>query len=197
MEKICISQGKIARILVALGALLCLAACTDSVPYIPIPITGLTAITPTATWQRVILGILGGVLLVAGFSLVKVFIQIVGFLGGGMLGIYLAQMFFPSAGSIVLISFIIGGLIGLGFTLNATNLGVFAAGALAGVAVAQQLWPYFENPVAPWLGLLGAVLLGVALGLTPIYWIIFFAAGILIQTLFSRTGKISEKQESG
>lgn len=220
MEKNRISRGKIARILIILGALIFLTACTTSLPFIPN--TGLTAITPTESWQRILLGIVGGILLIAGFALVKIFIQLVGFLGGGILGIYAAQLFFPAMTSNGFIGFVLGGLLGLGITLTATNLGVFVAGALAGAALVQQLWPYIENQFAPWVGLLiaaaigglltlwlfnfwiaaltsavGAILLGVALDMTPIYWLIFFAAGILIQTLFARSGRAGEKQETG
>lgn len=209
----------LALILSVLGAAILLAACSNAIPFIPI--TGLDTLKPTVTWQRVIMGIIGGILILGGFALAKIFVQLVGFLGGGILGIYLVETFLPNLRFGSIVGFFVCGLIGIGLTLTATHFSVFVAGALTGSALAQQIWPFIEKHPAPTIGLIlsavigglltlwlfdfwvaaltsaiGAILLGLALNLSPLYWLIFFAAGILVQTMFTRGGKDEKKVES-
>lgn len=196
-------------LLIVLGSALVLSACTQALPIIPI--TALRQITPATPFSRVAMGLVGVIFLVAGFSLVKFLIQLIGFIGGGMVGLYVVQFAFPSAGSASIIGFILGGIIGIVIAVTAADVGVFFVGGLIGVALAQQAWPYLENIPAPWYGvvicgivggvltlmlmkywvaaltsLIGAPLLGMALNLQPGYWAILFIAGILIQTVISR-----------
>lgn len=206
-------------ILILTGAVLLLTACSEIIPFIPN--TGLDALRPTEPWQRIGMGILGGILLISGFALGKIFIQLLGFLGGGLLGIYLLQLIQPTFSHSEIVGFFVGGILGLGFTLTATGFGVFIAGAFTGAGLAQQLWPYIENHEAPWPGLiiaavigglltlwlfnfwiaaltsaLGAILAGMALNLKPIYWLIFLAGGILVQTLLTHTGSLQKNLKS-
>ncbi len=196
-------------LMIVLGSGLVLSACTQALPIIPI--TALRQITPATPFARIAMGLVGVVLLVAGFSLVKFLIQLIGFLGGGMVGLYIVQIAFPSAGSVSFIGFIVGGIIGIIIAVTAADVGVLLVGGLIGVALAQQAWPYLENIPAPWYGLvicgviggvltlmlmkywvaaltslIGAPLLGMALNLQPAYWAILLVAGILIQTVISR-----------
>ncbi len=196
-------------LLIIFGAGFLLTACSQQIPIIPI--TAFREITPAATWIRVFMGIIGMVLLVAGFSLVKILIQVIGFFGGGAAGMFLAQSLWPGVSWAAIAGFGVGAIIGVVIALTATGLGVFAAGAMVGIALAQQVWPYVEGYPAPWLGvilcaiiggiltvwlfnfwvaaltaILGAVLLGMALGLRPVYWIALGLVGVLIQTVISR-----------
>jgi len=204
------SLVKISQILlIAIGAGLILTACSQPFPYIPI--TALRQINPAAPFSRVVMGLVGLVFLVAGFSLVKFLIQFIGLVGGGMVGLYLAEMAFPTAGYASIIGFVIGGIVGISIAIFAADVGIFITGILVGISLAQQAWPYLEGVEAPWYGLIiigilggvltlflfkywvaaltsliGAPLLGMALNLQPGYWAVLFIAGVLIQTLFSR-----------
>ena len=199
-------------VLILIGAIFLLTACSEQLPPIPvIPVTALKEITPAGPFARIVMGILGFILLVAGFSLVKVLIQLIGFFGGGAVGLFLVQIWWPASGPAAIIGFAIGGLIGVAIAMTATNVGVFIIGFLVGVSLAQQIWPFIEGVSAPWYGLIlggvlggiltswlfsywvaaltsliGAVILGIALNLQPVYWTILLIAGILIQTVFSR-----------
>jgi len=196
-------------LLVILGAGFVLAACSQQ--FQAIPVTALKGIYPAEPYMRIIMGIIGTVLLVAGFSLVKVLIQVIGFFGGGAVGLLLAQTYVPGVAWAPIVGFVIGAVLGIGIAMTATSIGVFIAGMLIGAGLAQQAWPFIEGHAAPWLGLvisaaaggiltlwlfnfwiaaltaiIGAVLLGIALNLQPLFWIVLFLVGVLIQTLISR-----------
>ena len=191
------------------GSTLLITACTQAYPIIPI--TAVKEITPADPIVRLIMGIAGVVLLVAGFSLVKVLIQLIGFFGGGVLGMYIFQLMLPGSGATSIIGFAVGGLIGMAIALTATSVGVFITGMGVGAALSQQIWLFLEGTPAPWYGialvsilggiltlwlfsywvagltsLIGAILLGMALNLMPVYWVVLFVAGVVIQTLISR-----------
>lgn len=191
------------------GSGLLITACTQAYPIIPI--TAVKEITPADPFARLAMGIIGVVLLVAGFSLVKVLIQLIGFFGGGVLGLYAFELIWPASGAASIIGFAIGGLIGISIALTATNIGVFITGMGVGAALAQQIWLFLEGTPAPWYGialvsilggiltlwlfsywvaaltsLIGAILLGMALNLVPVYWVVLFVAGVVVQTLVSR-----------
>lgn len=193
-------------LLIVIGAGLIFTACSQAIPYIPI--TALRQINPASPFVRIVMGVIGFILLVAGYSLVKFLIQFIGFVGGGMVGLYLAQLAIPSMGAAPFIGFVVGGIIGIAIALFAADVGVFIVGILVGLSLAQQAWPYLEGISAPWYGLvicgilggvltlmlfkywvaaltslIGAPLLGMALNLQPGYWAILLIAGILIQTV--------------
>ncbi len=196
-------------LLILLGGGMLLTACSTAIPSIPV--TALAPIYPAEPWARVIMGIVGVILLVAGFSLVKVLLQIIGFFGGGAVGFYLAAYFMPGIDWIAIVGFIIGAILGVGIAMTATSIGIFIIGALIGAGLVQQIWPYIGGHSAPWLGILlialasgiltlwlfnfwiaaltaiiGAVLLGMALNLQPLYWIALGIGGIVIQTVISK-----------
>jgi len=201
-------------LLIIVGAGLVLTACSTPAPIIPV--TALQEIFPAEPWVRVLLGIVGVILLVAGFSLVKVLIQVIGFFGGGAVGLLLAEAIVPTIQWAPIVGFILGAILGIGIAMTATSIGVFIVGGLIGAGLAQQAWPFIEGQTAPWLGLvisaviggiltlwlfnfwiaaltaiIGAILLGIALNLQPIFWVVLFLAGVLIQTLISKQRPIT------
>jgi hypothetical protein len=98
------------------GSTLLITACTQAYPIIPI--TAVKEITPASPIVSLIMGIIGVVLLVAGFSLVNLLILLIGFFGGGVLGMYIFQLMLPGSGVTSIIGFAVGGLIGIAIALT-------------------------------------------------------------------------------
>lgn len=167
-------------------------------------------------FMRMVLVVIGILLLVAGYRISQFVLHLAGFAFGAIAGVSLAGRFVHDGSFLVtLAGFIIGGLIGAAIVQFLAEAGVFIVGALAGWLLGTTLVGlfHFANPTAlvvsgvlalvggllllalykSWMigvtSLLGAILLGMGTSSGLLLIIVFFAGGILIQSLFNRGRK--------
>ena len=158
---------------------------------------------------RIVLGLLGLALLLVGFALYELFIQIIGFLIGGVLGA-LAGLLLGNDSDLnwlwMLIGFLLGGGIGAALAIFLTYLAVFISGAFWGAAITSAVWmSAFESFPEVWAVIIGALvggcvlillfrfwitaltaaigaaLFGASLGLEPVWWLLLFVVGMAVQ----------------
>lgn len=192
------------RLPVLLSCAFLLAACaTGNIPFND-P-TG-----PLHGWLQLALALAGLLLLVAGFALHDVVLQVIGFIAGGLFGAYIGGMS-GGEGIIVLIGFLAGGILGAilarALAYATVFVGGFAAGAVLSAAASSALANGDPNRMATlaggfiggliMLGLyrfwitaltagLGAILFGAAVGLPVVVWLLLFVLGIVIQYALAR-----------
>jgi len=154
---------------------------------------------------RVVYTVCGAVLLLAGWRLHRLIVALPGFAVAGSLGAIAASYASDNPMVVVLAVLIAGGL-GAWLALTLFRLAVFASGALAGILLADSLWPVVAGSSPPIWGILGgalgggllilalmgiwlpvlssalgAVLLGSGLDLSFAWMLGLFAVGILVQ----------------
>lgn len=192
-------------VLVLTGTLLLLTACTSIEQYVPDELQ--RGIENAATTLQVVIGLIGLALLLAGFALYEVLVQIIGFVIGGALGAVVGAMLAPDATWLgILLGLITGGSIGAGLSLFFTYLGLFIAGAFGGVMIFSGIWIALFNSepgvlliimgiivggvlmiqlfrlwITALTAVLGAILFGISIGADPGWWLLFFAAGMAVQ----------------
>jgi len=167
-------------------------------------------------FMQLVLLVIGVLLLVAGYRISRFVLHLAGFAFGAIAGVTLVGRFMNSGGFFVtLAGFFIGGLIGAALVQFLAEAGVFIVGAIAGWVLGSTLvgWFHLGNPIAlivsgvlalvggvillslfkTWLigvtSLLGAILLAKATSSGLLWVIVFFVAGILIQSLLNRRRK--------
>jgi hypothetical protein len=207
--------GSRVRVLpVILGLGLLFTACSPGVDGI------LSSVPAMSGFIRVVIAVVGLALMVAGFTLYEIIIQLIGFLTGSMIGVFLGLALGGDDGGRTLyaiIGFILGGVVGAAVAVFLTCLSVFLAGFLVGaVALGAMVGGLLEDiPNAAvfiiggiigglimlalyrfWITALtsafGAVLFGLATGAPPWSWFIFFLFGIACQY---GLGKITGNEE--
>lgn len=194
-------------LMVMLGAIFLLTACNsvdDIVPY------GMrSSLEGAAVVLRLILGMVGLALLLAGFALYEMLVQIIGFLIGGVAGIIIGGLI--ASGSDMewlgaIIGLLVGGSIGAGLALFLTYLGIFLSGAVGGAMLFSGIWAaLFDSDPGAFVIILGAIigggvlialfkfwitaltaamgsiLFGLSIGAGPGWWILFFLIGMAVQ----------------
>jgi len=213
MKMFQIPQKKIQFILLLVGITLLAAACVPDPYYldygIPYSIPGLAGIERAITIFRVISGIVGLLMLLAGFIIYELLIYIMGFLTGGTIGAAVGLLLSSNDNEIIitLLGFLLGGALGAALALFLTYLGVFLSGVGIGILIFSGLWLLIFDDFPPdgililgallggvgmillfrlWIMALtaafGAIGFGIAINADPAWWFLFFLVGLGVQT---------------
>lgn len=160
---------------------------------------------PAVISLRVVYVACGAVLLLMGWRLHRFLVALPGFAVGGSLGALATSYASDNPVVIVLAVVILGGL-GAWLALTVFRLAVFVSGALAGIVLADTLWPLLADAPPPFWGILagaavgglallalvgvwmpvvssaiGAALIGAGLDLGLLEMLALFALGVLVQ----------------
>jgi hypothetical protein len=155
---------------------------------------------------RIIYGILGVALLVAGYRVFYSMIAVTGALVGAGIGLALASQFAPDNTLAQIIGLLIGGILGALLARVLFDAAIFIMGVGLGAALADRLWIPLMHTATPVVvviiggiigglgllglsyvfvvlvaALLGAMLLALVLNLGVQWVVIFFIAGVIIQ----------------
>jgi hypothetical protein len=192
-----------------LAVSLLLSACAPSTGNLSQQVGGMSG------FVRVVIGVVGLVLLCAGFVVYEILLHITGFIIGGLLGSLLGSSLAGGENLGAIIGFILGGVIGAFLATLLASLAIFLAGAVVGAILLSGLWSGITNTEPTtivaiiggligggiflalyrfWISALtaafGAGLLGLALGLASGWWILLFLIGLVVQFgVASATGR--------
>jgi hypothetical protein len=199
---------RIQFILIMFGITALAAACVPD-PYYMNYGSLLSGIETTITVFRVISGIVGVLMLLAGFIIYELLIYIMGFITGGLFGAVIGSLLSSDGYGflITMLGFLLGGALGAALALFLTYLGVFFSGVGIGIALFSGIWYLIFEDSPPnavliigallggvgmillfrfWIMALtaafGALLFGFAIDAAPAWWFLFFLIGLGVQT---------------
>ena len=173
----------------------------------------------SSTPIRMLTGLAGLILLLAGFMVYEFAVQLVGFLIGGIAGALLLPQFAGDGQSILwmIIGFLGGGVIGVILAQGLAGIIIFLAGGVAGAILVIQIWQsifdmvpniiitiiglviggflsvlLFKLWMTALLAALGAFFLGSAIQAPVAWWVVFFIVGLIWQYGLARmTGRMN------